>query len=201
MDAKPRPVTTSTQGRQVVDLTLTPPPKRRALVKPVDPTLPTALGHSVTLRQHCTPSSSADDVVPCSVSTYASPLKQVASPIEVKTPSPPTPNLGVPISRKPDVATFSTPQASSPVSRLDFHTALPTSSMTIEERTKARIEEIRQRARAKAQAPVAIEPQTIHYVSDGSDDDDLEFNFRPLKTATSRAPNAKRGQFNVREAE
>lgn len=73
--------------------------------------------------------------------------------------------------------------------------------MTIEERTKARIEEIRQRAKAKAQAPVVIEPQTIHYVSDDSDDDDLEFNFGPLKTATSRGPNAKRGQFNVRKAE
>src|SRR5258706_685289 len=204
VDAKPsslmpRPLTTSTQGRQVVDLTLTPPPKRRALFKPVDPAVPTALEPSVTLRQYSTPISFPDDVVPCSVSTYASPLNQIASPLNVAgitTSSLPTPYLGTPISRKPDVATLPTPEASSPVSRLDFHTAPLTSSMTIEERTKAKLEEIRQQAKAKAQAAAAIERKTIHYVSDDSDDGDLVFNFGPLKTASSRGPNTKQGRFN-----
>ena len=207
VDAKPtsltpRPLTTSTQGRQVIDLTLTPPSKRRALFKPADPSTP--LGSSVALQQYCTPISSANDVVPCSVSTYASPLKRIASPLKVAgmiTSSLPDPYLETPFSRKPDVATLPTPEASSPVSRPDFHSAPLTSSMTIEERTKARLEEIRQRAKAKAQAAEAIERKTIHYVSDNDEDDDLAFNFGPLKTATSKGPNAKQGRFTVRKAE
>ena len=73
--------------------------------------------------------------------------------------------------------------------------------MTIEERTKARLEEIRQQAKAKAQAAGAIERKTIHYVSDNDEDEDLVFNFGPLKTATSKGPNAKQGRFTVREAQ
>lgn len=206
VDAKPtsltpRPLTASTQGRQVIDLTRTPPPKRRALFKPANPSTP--LGPSVTIQQYCTPISSTNDVVPCSVSTNASPLNRVGSPLKVAgmtTSSLPAPYLGTPISRKPDAATLPTPEASSPVSRLDFHTAPLTSSMTIEERTKARLEEIRQRAKAKVQAAGAIERKTIHYVSDNDEDDDLVFNFDPLKMASSKGPNAKQSRFTVRKA-
>ena len=206
VDAKPtsltpRPLTASTQGRQVIDLTRTPPPKRRALFKPANPSTP--LGPSVTIQQYCTPISSTNDVVPCSVSTNASPLIRVGSPLKVAgmtTSSLPAPYLGTPISRKPDAATLPTPEASSPVSRLDFHTAPLTSSMTIEERTKARLEEIRQRAKAKVQAAGAIERKTIHYVSDNDEDDDLVFNFDPLKMASSKGPNAKQSRFTVRKA-
>jgi len=209
VDANPsslttRPFNTSTQGRQVIDLTVTPPPKRRALSKPADAALPTPLGSSVNLQQYCVPISSAEDLFPCSVSTYASPLNRIPSPLKVAgmtTSSPPTPYLGTPISRNPDIATLPTPEVSSPDASLDSHTAPLISSAIFGERTKARIEEIRQRAKAKAQAAKAVERQTLHYVSDDDDDNDLVFNFGPLKTATSKMPNAKQGPFTVREAE
>ena len=100
----------------------------------------------------------------------------------------PTFYLGTPNARNPGVATLPTPEASSPVSRLDFHTAPLTSSMTIEERTKARIEELRQKAKAKAQAAEAVRRPTIEYVSDDNDDHDLVFEFGPLSAATSKKP-------------
>jgi hypothetical protein len=65
--------------------------------------------------------------------------------------------------------------------------------MTIEERTKAKLEELRQKAKAKAQAAEAVERRTIHYVSDDSDDGDLMLDFRPLKAAPSKGPNKKKG--------
>jgi len=203
VDAKPssftpRPLEMSTNGRLVVDLTLTPPPKRRALFKQANAALPTLLGSSITSQQYCIPISSAEDVVPCSVPTSASPLNRIASPCKVAgstTSSLPTLYLGAPNSRNPGVATLPTPEASSPVSRPDFHTAPLTSSVTIGQRTKARIEEIRQRARAKARATGAVERQTTQYVSDDSDDDDLMLNFGPLKTVTSKELNAKTAPF------
>jgi hypothetical protein len=200
----PRPLNMSTQGRQVVDLTLTPPSKRRALSKPADAALPTPFGSSVILQQYCVPISSAEDVVPCSVSTFASPLNQIPSPLKVTgitTSSPPPPYLGTPISRNPDVATLPTPEVFSPVSRLDFHTAPLTIPVTIGDRTKAKIEEIRQQVKAKAQAAKAAERRTIHYVPDNDDDDDLVYNFGPLKTPISRGSKTKQGPFTVREAE
>jgi len=100
--------------------------------------------------------------------------------------SQPTFYLGTRISRSPDVATLPTPEPSSPVLRLDFRTAPLTSSMTVEERTKAKIEELRQKAKVKAQAAEAAERRTIHYVPDDSDDDDLIFDFGPLNTSTSK---------------
>lgn len=191
----PRPLNTSTQERQVIDLTLTPPPKRRALSKPADTALLTALGSSVTSHQYYAPISYAEDVIPCSVSTYASPLNRIPSPFNVAgmtTTSSPTSYLGTPVSR---IATLPTPEASSPTSRLGFHTAPLTSSVTIGERTKARIEAIRQQVKARAQAAKAVDRQKIQYVSD--DDDDLVFNF---KTTTSREPNARQVPFTVCEA-
>jgi hypothetical protein len=208
VDAKPssltpRPLNTSTNGRQVIDLTLTPPPKRRALFKQADVALPTPLGSSVNSRQHCIPISSAEGALPSPVPTAVSPLKRIASPFEVAgltTSSLPTLYLGTPISRNSSVATLPTPEASSPLLRLDSHIAPLTRPMTIEERTKARLEEIRQQVKAKAQAAETVERQTIQYVSDDGDDDDLVFNFGPLKTPTPKEPDARKGPFMAREA-
>ena len=127
--------------------------------------------------------------MPCSDPASASPLGRIAPPFkveEVPAFSLPLFYPGTPISRNISVATLPTPDASSPVSRLDFHTAPPTSTMTIEERTKAKIEEIRQKVKAKAQAAEAAERRTIIYVSDDNDDNDLVFTFGPLKTVTSQ---------------
>lgn len=70
--------------------------------------------------------------------------------------------------------------------------------MATEER-KARVEEIRRRAKAKAQANQAAERRTIHYVSDDDDDDDLAPGFGPLKSVTSK--NGKKGPVVPSEAE
>lgn len=139
--------------------------------------------------------------MPCSEPASASPLGRIASPFkvaEVTAFALPPFHLGTPISRNTGVATLPTPEASSPVSRLEFHTAPLTSSMAIEERTKAKIEEIRQKVKAKAQADEAAQRRTIYYVSDDDDDDDLALGFGPLKTVTSK--NGKGGPVVPPEA-
>ena len=197
----PRPLNASIKQPEVVDLTVTPPAKRRALCTQANAALPTPLGSFISSQQYYIPVSSAEDVVPCSDPASPSPLRRITSPFkvaEVTVFARPPLCPETPISRIPGVATLPTPGASSPVLRLDFHTAPLTSSMATEER-KARVEEIRRRVKAKAQANQAAERRTIHYVSDDDDDDDLALGFGPLKSVTSK--NGKKGPVVPSEAE